>query len=96
MNADSAWLDLLGKIIDYGSIVCPRDKNTRELIGVCTVINMEYPIVTISERNLGYRFMPAEAAWILSGDNRVETIKPYSNSIADYSDDGVYLHGPCK
>jgi thymidylate synthase len=37
--------------------------------------------------------MCAEAAWILSGDNRVETISPYSKLIHYYSDDGSVFFG---
>ena len=54
---------------------------------------MSSPIVTIPERELGYKFMFAEAHWILSGDNRVSTIKPYSNVIKRFSDDGVFYFG---
>jgi thymidylate synthase len=37
--------------------------------------------------------MAAEAYWILSGDDRVETIAPYSARIKDFSDDGVRFFG---
>jgi thymidylate synthase len=54
---------------------------------------MDNPIVTIRERRLGYRFMAAEAAWILSGDNKVSTISPFSKAISDFSDDGYQFFG---
>jgi thymidylate synthase len=54
---------------------------------------MEWPVVTVKERELGYKFMAAEAAWILSGDNRVRSIRPYSKAISNFSDDGHFFHG---
>lgn len=76
-----------------GEEVSPRGKRTKELLGFTSTISMTRPILTIAERKLGYRFMPAEAAWILSGDNRVKTIAPYSKEIHRFSDDGVYFFG---
>jgi thymidylate synthase len=37
--------------------------------------------------------MAAEAYWILSGDDRVETIAPYNPNISAFSDDGVKFFG---
>ena len=37
--------------------------------------------------------MAAEAYWILSGDNTVTGIAPYSSSMAKFSDDGITLAG---
>lgn len=71
----------------------PRGMQTYELLGVSLRINMEFPILTVRERKLGYKFMAAEAYWIMSGDNRVSTISPYSKEIANYSDDGETYFG---
>lgn len=54
---------------------------------------MYAPVVTVAARKLGYKFMAAEAAWILTGDNRVATIAPYSSRIREFSDDGVRFFG---
>lgn len=54
---------------------------------------MQYPVITVRERELGYRFMAAEAAWILSGDDKVATIEPFSKRIASFSDDGERFFG---
>ena len=37
--------------------------------------------------------MAAEALWILSGDNKVETIAPYNKNIKQFSDDGIIFQG---
>ena len=90
---DSVWIDLLREIADSGSQVGPRGKGTLEILAKTTVVDMKMPVVTIPQRNLGYKFMAAEAHWILSGDNRVETIAPYSKQISRFSDDGVRFFG---
>ncbi|CAM6053269.1 unnamed protein product [Sphagnum tenellum] len=54
---------------------------------------MNYPILTINERRLNYKFMAGEAFWILSGDNSVDGIARYCKEMAGYSDDGVTLFG---
>lgn len=92
-TANEAWLGLIDDIIRYGHKHSPRGKPIRELLAHQTQIMMRYPLVTMNGRQLGYRFAAAEAAWILSGDNRVATIKPYSRKIADFSDDGETFFG---
>jgi thymidylate synthase len=66
---------------------------TYERIHEQLTIDMEHPVLTVRARKLGYKFMAAEAYWIMSGDNRVETIAPYSKEIVNYSDDGVTFFG---
>lgn len=92
-TADQVWLQLLDKINRYGDLYAPRGQETFEIIGQQSVVDMRWPIVTIPERQMGYKFMSAEAAWILSGDNRVETISPYSRMISQFSDDGETFFG---
>lgn len=87
------WQGLMQNILDNGVVTHPRGKETKELLGCKTVIPMDYPVITIENRKLGYRFMAAEAAWILSGDNRVSTISHYAKTIKDFSDDGVFFFG---
>lgn len=93
MSTNRAWLDLLLDISSNGHRVGPRGLDTLELLGRKTVISMTSPIITVKERCLGYRFMPAEAAWILSGSNQVEEIRPYSTFIHKFSDEGAFFFG---
>lgn len=92
-NTTFIWNWLLDDIVRGGQSVVPRGKPTLELLGHQTRISMKQPIVLDIRRKLGYRFMAAEAAWILAGDNRVETIKPFSKNIENFSDDGVTFFG---
>lgn len=93
INATEAWVRLLTTVLLTGKIVKPRGKITKEILGCQTVISMANPVVLVSKRKLGYHFMAAEAAWIMSGDNRVSTIAPYSKEISKFSDDGERFFG---
>lgn len=92
-TANQAWLKLLFTLLATGREISPRGMKSWEHLNYTSKVEMRYPVVTVERRRLGYRFMPAEAAWILSGDNRTETIAPYSNRIADFSDDGQFFRG---
>jgi thymidylate synthase len=97
-NADQAWLSALRYLLDPtteggGQLVGPRGMGTIERQAVMTTVDMSRPIVTAPSRKLNYRFMAAEAYWILTGDNRVETIEPYCKEIAKFSDDGEVFAG---
>lgn len=92
-KTSSTWLSLVEALINQGSQVAPRGKPCNELIHCTTEVPMADPILKVKNRNLGYRFMAAEAYWILSGDNRAKTIEPYSKVAASFSDDGIYLSG---
>jgi len=94
------WKKALLDLMHSGVRVSPmsagaawRGRENRELIGYQTVIPMEHPVVISPARKLGYKFMCAEAAWILSGDNRVATIAPYAKAIKELSDDGRRYFG---
>lgn len=87
------WIELLGDIKADGCESKPRGMKTLEILGHQTEIEMRDPIIHVPERALGYRFLAAEAAWILSGDNRVSTIKNYSKHISQFSDDGITFYG---
>lgn len=93
MNASSAWLKLLKTIIADGSNVMPRGLPTTEILSHTSVVDMNSPIVNIPERKLNYRFMFAEAWWILSGSNRVTDISRYMKNIAKFSDNGITFRG---
>jgi thymidylate synthase len=87
------WLNLLDALLQRGEAVAPRGKLTKELLQQTIQVDMRRPVLTILERKLSYRFMAAEAFWVLSGDDRVATIAPYNGRIANFSDDGVTFFG---
>lgn len=87
------WLDLLHMVMATGKDVSPRGMLTRELMQYTIQVNMRKPVLTVPLRKINYKFMAAEAYWILTGDNRVETIAPYNKNIANFSDDGETFFG---
>ena len=91
--ANNEWLQALYEANKYGTEHAPRGEYTRELLGRKIQVHMKWPIITVVERKLSYKFMAAEALWILSGDNKVETIAKYNKNIAKYSDDGLTYFG---
>lgn len=92
-HASKVWLDLLMYVVSSGRVTKPRGMKTYEVLNLSSFVSMRYPIVEVPERKLGYKFMAAEAAWILGGDNRVATIAPYSKEISKFSDDGIFFYG---
>lgn len=92
MTADQAWLALIQRIVRDGKHTKPRGLTCKEIIGHQTVVDMNYPVTTLRPK-LGYRFLAAEAWWILSGKNDVASIAPYSRHIANFSDDGERFFG---
>lgn len=92
-TVNKAWYDTVKTLLNQGDIAAPRNMKIKEVLACQTVVDMKEPVLSIKNRKLGYRFMPAEAAWIISGDDRVKTIEPYSKSIAKFSDDGKKFFG---
>ena len=73
--------------------VDPKGKKTLEILNHSTIVNMEEPVVTYEKSRLGYKFMAAEAYWILTGRNDVGFISEYSKQISQFSDDGYFFNG---
>ena len=92
-NANFEWLSELSWAFNKGNDVTPRGQLTKEVLQQTSIVNMRRPVITLPERKLSTKFLGGEAYWILSGDNRVETIAPYNKNIINYSDDGVTFFG---
>lgn len=100
MSATVIWRDLLRDICEFGDVVShaarahePRSQQSMELVGHQTRWSMAYPVVACPLRQVGRRFMAAEAAWIITGDNRLSTIAPYARHMRQFSADGSHLSG---
>lgn len=92
-NSSTAWVKAVKAIFADGQGVAPRGKHTIELLGPTCEVDMNSPVVAVADRQLSYKFMAAEALWILSGSNKVADIAPYNPRIADFSDDGQIFFG---
>ena len=92
MNAaNNTYVTLLNDILFKGENVVPRNKVTFELRQHTTCVKMLRPIITIPARKLDYRFMAAEASWILSGDRALDA--HVRKNLGKYSDDGRTMRG---
>lgn len=92
-NATRAWLGTIEDLILHGDTVAPRGQPTLELLQHTIAVDLEHPVVIAPNRRLSEKFLGAEAFWMLTGDNRVETIAPYNKNIAQFSDDGATFFG---
>ena len=92
MDASNSWLLALHNVYNFGKPVSPRGLNTREILNYHFEMDMNSPITSVPERNIGTAFMCAEPAWILSGDNTLEFIDQFA-PMERYSDDGLFLGG---
>lgn len=92
-DIDKVYINTLTNIIENGNDVSCRGAETLELMGNQTIVNMAKPVLTIEERKLGYKFMVAEASWILKGDNRVSSIEKFSKTISSFSDNKEMFFG---
>ena len=92
-DASIAWYHTIANIFAEGNTVAPRAMKTLELQHYTVQLNMNNPVVLCPKRQLSYTFLAAEALWILSGDDRVETIAPFNKNIAKFSDDGHRFFG---
>ena len=93
VSMNGAWRHKLMDVYNDGETVNVRGTTSLELLHSSLRVNMRKPVLSIRQRNLGYRFMLAEAWWILSGRNDVATIEPYSPIIKNFSDDGIWFQG---
>jgi thymidylate synthase len=92
--ANDAWLGQLRKLYAAEDRqVAPRGMQTREILGTQLRIMMDYPVITFKRRALNYKFMAAEAYWIITGDNSVAGIAPYNKNISSFSNNGVTFDG---
>lgn len=93
MRTNEVWKDKTGECLrDYDVVSSPRGSEVREVINGTYTVDMP-SFIDLSDRRVNVEFMFAEAAWIISGSNRLEDLTPYMKRYADYSDDGVFLRG---
>lgn len=90
---NETWTQLLLDVVSKGRETSPRGKLTRELPQHTIEVDIRKPVLTVPERKLNYKFMAAEAFWMLSGDDSVDGVAPWNKNIAQFSDDGERFFG---
>ena len=68
----TVWLESLKSTRLFGSHVVVRGVDSLEILHKQYAINMRKPVLNIPARHMNYRYMAAEAHWVLAGDDRVE------------------------
>lgn len=99
-RATEAWRSTLEELLRKGKEIAPaslggdwRGRTTRELLAYQTRVPLAAPVLLCPGRKLGYLFMLAEAAQVLTGDNRLATIYPFAKQLRDLSEDGYTMSG---
>lgn len=94
-DGDALFRYALQTVISDGVSSAPRGKPVIELPYPIVLVleNPAAPLVTSPGRRVNYRFGMAEAMWILSGRDDLESLRPYNKLMATYSDDGVRMWG---
>lgn len=93
LDLSNVWLDALRTTLISGMDASPRGMRTKELLHFTHTIDMRRPVLYVPSRKFSYKFMSAEAYWILSGDNTVKGIEQFNKNIAAFSDDGETFFG---
>lgn len=101
-TANETWLETIRQLLNVEVPFQAKRKGTtgqmhrvtQEIIPYHSVIDMHYPVVSANVRALNYRFMFAEALWILRGSDLVSDLEPYCKGIGKWiSDDGFRSPG---
>lgn len=87
------WINKLREIIDIGRVSNPRGMRIKEILNSHTEVDMNYPILSVKSRKLGYKFNFRESWYILDGRNDVESIRDYSKMISSFSNNGIFYDG---
>lgn len=100
MTTTQTWRALLRDLLERGEPTAQtsigaewRGSTSYELLAYRTEWPMDRAVVLCPARKIGFRFLAAEAAFILSGSNRLTEIVPYARNIVGMSDDGEFLAG---
>lgn len=92
-SVTEAWANHLQAILRDGITCQPRGKMVTEVPALTMSFDMRHPVIICPTRKLSYRFMAAEALWILTGGNLLAPLVSLVPRMAEYSDDGVTLTG---
>ena len=94
-TATDAWLYALKTVLATGQDVHIErvQQSTREVQLLQLRLPLRRAVVACPARKLSYRFMAAEALWILEGRDDVATIAKHLERYREFSDDGVRLAG---
>lgn len=91
--ANDEWLRTLEIVKTKGINVQPRGLINKEVRHHTVKFQMSYPVVHERSRKLSYKFMAAEALWILHGSDELDFHPEIRSKLEPYSDDLVHMNG---
>lgn len=92
-TTNNVWINLIEDILENPHYeVSPRGMPVKEKLNGSYTVQMP-AYLSLNTRKVNYNFMFAEAAWIISGSNRLSDITPYMKAYANFSDDNQFLRG---
>lgn len=91
-QTNSVWKQNLSVCLKSDLTVSPRGMEVKELLAAQYRVPMP-AFLDLDSRAVNVSFMLAEAAWILSGSNRVAEIEPFMKRYSEFSDDQVFMRG---
>ncbi len=56
LSTNTQWIKALENVLETGKVSAPRGMPIKELMAYQTCTPMEWPVVTVKERELGYKF----------------------------------------
>lgn len=91
---DEIYPKLCGTILEEGHELAPRGLKTLDLGTVGITIHQPWKrIITNKVRRINPFFLFAEFIWIITQQNRVDTVSFYNRKMDQFSDDGRTLYG---
>lgn len=94
INPTSAFINVLGKLMNYGRVQEVRGSKTLEITSkTVKILNPEQRCIIIPGRNDNIFAKVAETLWMLAGRNDIDWLSYYLPRAKDFSDDGKTWRG---
>ena len=93
-DIDSLYKLAITEVLHHGKEYTTRGLTFKELrFQQLVLLNPRARMIQNKTRKFSSKFMAAEFIWMMNGHDELESITPYNKRMANFSDDGVVLHG---
>lgn len=91
---EEVYYQTLQNLNDFGTVVSPRGRATKEIIGYQMIIrNIRKRIIGFKSRKLNIYYAIGNFLWVMAQSNKLDFINYYNPRGESFSDDGVILPG---